>query len=73
MGSYKNGTSGSAYPFLWGYSASGKRVNERTSMQMTSVYSCVRLLSEAIASLPLQLYRYTEDGGKDEAVDHPIY
>lgn len=37
----KNGTNGSAYPFMWGYSASGKRVNERTSMQMTAVYSCV--------------------------------
>ncbi len=37
----KNGTSGSTYPFLCGYSASGKRVNERTSMQMTAVYSCV--------------------------------
>jgi phage portal protein BeeE len=42
----KNGTSGSAYPFMWGYSASGKRVNERTSMQMTAVYSCVRILSD---------------------------
>ena len=60
----KNGTSGSAYPLLCGYSASGKRVNERTSMQMTAVYSCVRILSEAIASLPLQLYRYTEDGAR---------
>ncbi len=69
----KNGTNGSAYPFLWGYSASGKRVNERTSMQMTAVYSCVRILSEAKAGLPLQLYRYTEDGGKEKAVDHPLY
>jgi hypothetical protein len=24
----KNGTNGSAYPFMWGYSASGKRVND---------------------------------------------
>ena len=69
----KNGTSGSAYPFFWGYSSSGKRVNERTSMQMTAVYACVRILSEAIASLPLQLYRYTESGGKEKAVDHPLY
>ncbi len=68
-----NRTSGSAYSFLLGYSSSGKRVNERTSMQMTAVYACVRILSEAIASLPLQLYRYTEDGGKEKAVDHPLY
>ena len=56
-----------------GGSTSGKRVNERTAMQMTAVYSCVRILSEAVASLPLQFYRYTDDGGKEKAVNHPLY
>ena len=68
-----NATSGGAYSFLLGYSSSGKRVNERTSMQMTAVYACVRILSEAVASLPLQLYRYNKDGGKERAADHPLY
>lgn len=49
----KNRTSGSAYSFFMGNSTSGKRVNERSAMQMTAVYSCVRILSEAVASLPL--------------------
>ena len=66
-------TSGSAYSFFMGGSTSGKRVNERTAMQMTAVYSCVRILSEAVAGLPLQFYRYTKDGGKEKAVDHPLY
>ena len=69
----KNGTNGSAYNFLFGFSASGKHVNERTSMQMTAVYACVRIISETIASLPLQLYRYTGDGGKEKAIEHPLY
>ena len=47
----QNRTSGSAYSFFLGNSTSGKRVNERTSMQMTAVYSCVRILSEAVAGL----------------------
>ena len=51
-----NRTSGSAYSFFMGGSTSGKRVNERTAMQMTAVYSCVRILSEAVAGLPLQFY-----------------
>ena len=68
-----NSTSGSAYRFFMGGSTSGKRVNERSAMQMTAVYSCVRILSEAIASLPLHLYRYNEDGGKEKAIDHPLY
>ena len=69
----KNRTSGSTYSFFMGGSTSGKRVNERSAMQMTAVYSCVRILSEAVAGLPLHLYRYTENGGKEKAVEHPLY
>ena len=64
---------GSGYRFLFGGSTSGKRVNERSAMQMTAVYSCVRILSEAVAGLPLHLYRYNKDGGKEKAIDHPLY
>ncbi len=69
----QNRTSGSAYSFFMGGSTSGKRVNERSSMQMTAVYSCVRILSEAVAGLPLHFYRYTDNGGKEKAADHPLY
>ena len=68
-----NRTSGSAYSFFMGNSTSGKRVNERSAMQMTAVYSCVRILSEAVASLPLHFYKYGENGSKVKAVDHPLY
>lgn len=69
----ENRTSGSAFSFLMGSSASGKRVNERTAMQMTAVYSCVRVLSEAVASLPLHVYRMNDKGGKEKALEHPLY
>lgn len=69
----QNRTSGSAYSFFLGNSTSGKRVNERSAMQMTAVYSCVRILSEAVAGLPLHFYRYTDNGGKEKAVEHPLY
>ena len=68
-----NRTSGSAYSFFMGNSTSGKRVNERSAMQMTAVYSCVRILSEAVASLPLHFYKYGKNGSKVKAVDHPLY
>ena len=68
-----NRTAGSAYSFFLGNSTSGKRVNERSAMQMTAVYSCVRILSEAIASLPLHFYEYREDGSKAKATDHSLY
>ena len=69
----QNRTTGSAYSFFFGGSTAGKRVNERSAMQMTAVYSCVRILAEAVAGLPLHLYRYKEDGGKEKALDHPLY
>ena len=69
----KNQTIGSVYTFFMGGSSSGKAVTERSAMQMTAVYSCVRILSEAVAGLPLHFYRYTEDGGKEKAIDHPLY
>lgn len=59
--------------FLWGGSSAGKVVNERTAMQMTAVYSCVRILSEAIAGLPLFVYKYGDDGSKDKYLDHPLW
>ena len=69
----QNRTAGSAYTFYMGGTSSGKAVTERSAMQMTAVYSCVRILAEAIAGLPLHLYRYTKDGGKEKAIDHPLY
>lgn len=68
-----NATSGSSYRFFLGGSTSGKPVTERSAMQMTAVYSCVRILAEAVAGLPVHLYRYTETGGKEKALDHPLY
>ena len=66
-------TTGSAYRFFMGNTAAGKSVTERSAMQMTAVYSCVRILAEAIAGLPLHLYRYTNNGSKEKAIDHPLY
>jgi len=56
----KNGLWGSAYSFFFGSTSSGKTVNEKTAMQTTAVYACVRVLAEAVAALPLHTYRYTK-------------
>ena len=69
----KNSTAGSGYSFFFGGSSAGKSVNERSALQMTAVYSCVRILAEAVAGLPFHLYRYTQDGGKEKAIDHSLY
>lgn len=61
-----------AYSFLMGASSSGRRVTERTAMQMTAVYSCVRILSETLASLPLHIYESFETNSR-KAIKHPLY
>ena len=72
-------TLGSGWNFLFGSTNSGKAVNERTAMQTSAVYACVRVLAEAIASLPLHVYQYTPDftgrpsASKERVSDHPLY
>ena len=61
-----------SYSYFFGRTNSGKRVNDRTAMQHTVVYACVRVLSEAIAQLPLHVYQYTENG-KERVPRHPLY
>lgn len=48
-----NSLLGSAYSFFSGSTISGKAVNERTAMQTTAVYACVRILAETTARLPI--------------------
>jgi HK97 family phage portal protein len=64
---------GSGYSFMFGRTVSGQSVNERSAMQMSAVYACVRILAESVASLPLHFYQYTDTGGKEKAVNHPLY
>lgn len=46
-------------------SYSGKSVNEQTAMQVSAVYYCVGLICDAIASLPVQVFKEFPDGTTD--------
>ena len=61
-----------SYTYFFGRSNAGKRVTDRTALQHIAVYACVRVLSEAIAQLPLHVYQYTENG-KERVPRHPLY
>ena len=53
-----------------GYAASSPvEVNEDSAMQLSAVWACVRLLSETVASLPVNVYRKTPKG-RELAPDH---
>lgn len=56
----------SGQTFVFGKADSGERVDEKSAMQIATVYACVRLLAETVAGLPLHLYRFTDDAEKDK-------
>lgn len=62
----------SAPDFTFGASASGKNVTEQTAIQISTVYACVRVLAETIASLPLHIYESDGKGGSRIAREHPL-
>lgn len=66
------GLSDTAFWQNFGTTAAGQTVNEKSMMQLSAVWSCVRLISETIATLPCTVYEKTENGRK-EATNHPIY
>ena len=59
--------------FVFGRANSGEQVDEKSAMQIATVYACVRLLAESVAQLPLHLYRVSDHDGQEKAKDHPLY
>ena len=64
---------GNSYMFRLGSSTSGAMVNQRSAMQISTVYACVRVLAESIAGLPLHVYQCGKNGSREKATDHPLY
>ncbi len=66
-------------PASWLYTAlgiqpasSGISVSEKSALGFSPVWAAIRCISDAIAQLPLVLYRRT-DRGRERATDHPLY
>ena len=54
-------------------SHAGAQVDEKTALNSSAVWACVRVLAESVASLPLHLYRRQIDGGKVRAMEHALW
>lgn len=48
-------------------------VSPTRALEAVPVRAAVQLRCETLSSLPLRLFRRLEDGGKDKAVEHPLY
>jgi len=52
---------------------SGAIVTENTSLSITAIWSCIKILAWTQASLPLITYKRLVPRGKERATDHPVY
>ncbi|WP_312960262.1 phage portal protein [Stutzerimonas nitrititolerans] len=61
------------YDRLTGFGGvAGVDVNTTTAEGISAVYACVAAISETVGSLPLDVYRNT-DNGREKAKTHPLY
>ena len=51
----------------------GMPVTPDVAMRVSVVHRCVELLAVTLATCPLVLYRRLPDGGKEKALEHPLY
>lgn len=65
----------SSDPFLGEFL--GARWTARADIEKASglavAHRCIQTVSEALAGVPLKVYRRTDDGGNEAAGDHPLY
>jgi len=53
-------------------SSSGMTVTPDTAMTVTAVYRAVGLLAQTYASLPIGVYKFTNNGGTERDMSHPL-
>lgn len=58
--------------FSTAQNSAGVHVDHKSAEGVSAVYACVSAIAETVASLPLHVYRRTEDG-RERATSHPLY
>lgn len=59
--------------WMGGSNWSGKTVTVDSALQLSTVWSCVRLIAETLSTLPLGFYERNPDGSRSAATSHPLY
>src|SRR6218665_1817449 len=50
----------------------GVEISPESATRIVAVLTCVRILSETVASIPLIVYRRLPNGGEERVMDHPV-
>lgn len=67
------GSAGTAATFPLGPAYSGRFISADRALQLSTVFACVRLISETVGTLPCQVYERKENNGKVLIHDHWLY
>lgn len=70
---HKAGLSAGYWHLVDKYGTGDLKVSHESSMRVSAVMACVRVLAETIASMPLIIYERLPDGGKQRATKHYLY
>lgn len=66
-------TQGQQAGLIAGGTHSGIVITEETALGISAVYCAVKVISEAVGSLPLVMYKKAKDGTRTTAEKHPLY
>lgn len=53
-------------------SSSAVPVTSESAMQLSTVWACVKLITESVGSLPINVYKISDGGVRTEFNDHPL-
>jgi HK97 family phage portal protein len=59
--------------FYSGNDIKNTTISRETALTYSAVFSCVRVLAETLASMPIKLYKSGKDGNRDVVTNHKIY
>lgn len=48
-------------------------IDQKQATGLATAHACISIVSQALASVPLNLYRRTENSGREKAADHPLF
>ncbi len=51
----------------------GGQVDTQRATGLATAHACISIISQTLASMPLNLFRRAENGGRTRATDHPLY
>lgn len=53
--------------------STGLQISPDTAARVSAVFACVSLRADILSTMPCDLFRRLDNGGKEKAKDHPLY